>query len=59
MIITEKLLARRTVLRGVDATLALPLFDAMSLSAAAKTAAKPAQRLGAMSTEPQPRLFWD
>jgi hypothetical protein len=48
MIITEKLLARRTVLRGVDATLALPLFDAMSLSAADKTAAKRAQRLGAM-----------
>jgi hypothetical protein len=50
MIITKKALPRRTFLRGMGVTLALPLLDAMipSLTAAAKTAADPAQlrRLG-------------
>ena len=48
MIITKKHLPRRTFLRGVGATLALPLLDAMvpALSAAARTAAAPVRRLG-------------
>src|SRR5580704_216138 len=46
MIVTKKALDRRTFLRGVGATLALPLLDAMvpALSAAGTTA--PARRLG-------------
>jgi uncharacterized protein DUF1552 len=48
MIITKKALPRRTFLRGVGATLALPLLDAMvpSMTALAKTAAEPVRRLG-------------
>jgi len=48
MIISKKFLPRRTFLRGVGATLALPLLDAMvpALSAMAKTAANPVRRLG-------------
>jgi hypothetical protein len=48
MIITKKALSRRTVLRGLGVTVALPLLDAMvpALSAVAKTAANPAQRYG-------------
>ena len=48
MIITKKALARRTFLRGMGATVALPLLDAMvpALTAAAKTAANPVHRLG-------------
>ena len=48
MIISKKALARRTLLRGIGATLALPLLDAMvpSMTALAKTPAKPARRLG-------------
>ena len=50
MIITKKALPRRTVLRGLGASLALPLLDAMipSLTAEAKTPANPARlrRLG-------------
>src|SRR5438105_6524228 len=48
MIITKKALARRTVLRGIGASLALPLLDSMvpALSAMAKTAAKPINRFG-------------
>jgi hypothetical protein len=48
MIITKKALSRRTVLRGLGVTVALPLLDAMvpALSALAQTAAKPAQRYG-------------
>jgi hypothetical protein len=47
MIITKKALSRRTVLRGIGATLALPLLDAMvpALSAGA-TAAKSVRRYG-------------
>ncbi len=48
MFITKMSLPRRTFLRGVGATLALPLLDAMvpALSALGKTAAKPVSRLG-------------
>ena len=48
MIITKKALPRRTFLRGVQATLALPLLDAMIPAATAldKTPAKPVPRLG-------------
>jgi hypothetical protein len=46
--ITQKALPRRTFLRGVGATLALPLLDAMvpAATAMAKTAANPVRRLG-------------
>ena len=48
MIITKKALPRRTFLRGMGASLALPLLDAMvpAATAATKTAAKPVRRLG-------------
>jgi len=48
MFITKKALPRRTFLRGVGATLALPLLDAMipAATAWAKTPAKPVRRLG-------------
>lgn len=48
MMITKMALSRRTVLRGVGATLALPLLEAMvpALTAMAKTAAKAPMRLG-------------
>ena len=48
MIITKKALPRRTFLRGMGATLALPLLDAMvpSMTALAKTAGEPVRRLG-------------
>ncbi|HVK59381.1 MAG TPA: DUF1552 domain-containing protein [Candidatus Kapabacteria bacterium] len=48
MIISKKALPRRTFLRAVGATMALPLLDAMVPAATAleKTAAKPVRRLG-------------
>ncbi len=48
MIITKKSLPRRTVLRGIGATLALPLLDSMvpAMAATRLTPAKPAVRLG-------------
>src|SRR5437870_2834583 len=48
MMITKKALPRRTFLRGMGASLALPLLDAMvpSMTAFAKTPAKPVRRLG-------------
>jgi len=48
MIITKKSLPRRTFLRGMGATLALPLLDAMipAATAATRTAATPVRRLG-------------
>lgn len=47
MIVTKLCLPRRTVLRGMGVTLALPLLDAMvpALTAQSKTAAAPVQRL--------------
>ena len=46
--LTKKFMPRRTFLRGVGATLALPLLDAMvpAATALAKTPAKPVRRLG-------------
>jgi hypothetical protein len=48
MIITKKALPRRTLLRGIGASLALPMLDAMvpSMTALAKTPANPPRRLG-------------
>src|SRR5437870_10067213 len=48
MIITKKALPRRTFLRGMGASLALPLLDAMvpSMTALARTPAEPVRRLG-------------
>lgn len=50
MMIFKKYLHRRTVLRGLGATLALPLLDSMvpALTALQNTAAKPARRFGAI-----------
>ena len=47
MIVTQKSLSRRTVLRGLGATVALPLLDAMvpALSAAARQVTAPVPRL--------------
>ena len=49
MFITQKHLPRRTVLRGLGATLALPLLDGMvpAYAAMRNTAANPVRRLGA------------
>src|SRR6266576_6332968 len=48
MIITKMAMPRRSFLRGVGATIALPLLDAMvpAATALAKTAANPVRRLG-------------
>src|SRR5262245_3169738 len=48
MIITKKFMPRRRFLRGIGATLALPLLDAMVPAATvlARTAAVPGRRLG-------------
>ena len=48
MFITKKHLSRRTVLRGVGATIALPLLDAMipARTALAATAAAPKMHMG-------------
>src|SRR5438067_7615014 len=48
MFISKKAIPRRTVLRGIGATLALPFLDSMmpALSAMAKTASKPVNRFG-------------
>jgi hypothetical protein len=50
MIITKKTLPRRTFLRGLGTTIALPLLDGMipAMSAIVKTAAKPIPRLCAL-----------
>ena len=48
MFITKKRLPRRTVLRGLGATIALPLLDSMvpALTALSQTAAAPVRRFG-------------
>ena len=46
MIVTQKALPRRTFLRGMGATMALPLLDAMVPALSANAAAAPVQRLG-------------
>ena len=48
MILSKKALPRRTFLRGLGATVALPLLDAMvpAMTALAKTPARPVRRLG-------------
>ena len=48
MIITKLHLPRRTFLRGLGATIALPLLDGMvpALTALSRTAAAPVRRLG-------------
>jgi len=50
MFITKHALPRRTVLRGLGATLALPLLDAMvpALTPTVRTAAAPTRRFGAI-----------
>ena len=52
MFITKMALPRRTFLRGMGVTLALPLLDAMvpALSRGRQTAAKPVRRLGFIYT---------
>ncbi len=47
MIITQKTIPRRTILRGIGAALALPFLDSMApaLAAVQRTAAKRATRL--------------
>ncbi len=48
MFITKKAIPRRTVLRGIGATVALPLLDGMvpALTAMSRTAAQPIKRFG-------------
>ena len=48
MIVTKQALPRRTFLRGLGASVALPLLDAMvpSMTAVARTPAEPVRRLG-------------
>jgi hypothetical protein len=48
VIVTRKALSRRTVLRGIGTTVALPLLDAMvpALTALQRTPARPVRRLG-------------
>ena len=50
MMITRKAIPRRAMLRGLGATLALPLLDSMvpALTAMRQTAARPATRFGVM-----------
>ena len=50
MFISKRRLSRRTVLRGMGASVALPLLDAMvpAMTALAQTAAKPVTRFGAV-----------
>ena len=50
MFITKQAIPRRTFLRGIGATVALPLLDAMvpAATAAAQTAATPVKRFGAV-----------
>ena len=59
MFITKSFVSRRTVLRGIGATLSLPLLDAMvpALTPTALTAATPTKRFGDLRADgraPQP-----
>ena len=61
MIVTKKAIPRRTVLRGVGATIALPFLDSMvpALTALSQTAATPAKRLGVVIVpNGAPREYW-
>jgi len=66
MFLTRKHLSRRTLLKGIGASISLPLLDAMIPAGTAfgQTAAKPSQRLGfvyfphgALQDEWQPKQF--
>ena len=46
MVVTNKTLHRRTFLRGIGATIALPFLDAMVPAFRARAAAAPVPRLG-------------
>jgi hypothetical protein len=62
MFITKKALSRRTVLRGLGTTMALPLLDAMvpALTLTAQTPANPIRRFGAIFVPLGERPgFWD
>jgi len=48
MFITKKAVPRRTFLRGMGVTLALPLLDSMVPALGAQTAARPVRRFGAI-----------
>ena len=60
MFITKRALPRRTFLRGMGATIGLPLLDSMvpAMTATAQTAAAPTRRLGvrlrAARRDPEP-----
>jgi hypothetical protein len=61
MFVTKRALSRRTMLRGMGTTLALPFLESMApaLSALAQTAAKPPQRFGAVYfPNGAPMNFW-
>jgi hypothetical protein len=61
MFVTKRALSRRTMLRGMGTTLALPFLDSMvpALSALAQTRAKPPQRFGAVYfPNGAPMNFW-
>ena len=62
MFITKKALSRRTVLRGLGTTMALPLLEAMvpALTLTAQTAANPVKRFGAIFVPLGERPgYWD
>ncbi len=59
MIITKKAIPRRTMLRGLGASLALPLLDGMvpAFTALRDTAAAPVRRLGVVYVPNGPSDF--
>jgi hypothetical protein len=62
MIVTKTALPRRAILRGLGASLALPLLDAMvpAMTATAQTAANPVRRFGVVFVPHGERPgFWD
>src|SRR3989442_14901089 len=59
MFITKKHLSRRTVLRGLGASLALPLLDSMIPALRAGTAGVPVRRFGVFSVpNGMPMPYW-